>query len=128
MTDEIYDSITEHLFKGSEDWDYKKDSYFFDIGWNDLMPLIVNKTILKDSKSVYYAPTAMEILNFLSSHISRFTCHGRVHIEDGVPQVILEGLCCRDFIEKDKEDFLRFTITSSIVRSIETPPILYNRW
>lgn len=128
MFDDTYDLLTKHLFNGFDRWWKNPVSYFSDVKWNDLMQLEVSKVLDGNYKSKYYAPTINEILNFMQEHISKFTCHGKVVIKDGKIEIIIEGFYCTEFIEKDKKDFIDFCIDSDILRVIETPPILYNRW
>lgn len=123
-----YDLITKNLFDGYDSWKKDAISYFSDVTYWNLVPLVAAKVIDEDSKSKYYSPTVKEILEFLEKHISKFTCHGRVDNTGRYPKIIIEGLYCTEFIEKDRQDFLSFCVDSEILRDIENPSILYNRW
>ena len=90
--------------------------------------LVTKKIIDKNYKVQYYAPTVAQIINFMENHISQFTLHGRVIIEEGIPNIIIEGFYCTKFIDTDKQDFIKFCSTSNILRCIDSPQVLYNRW
>lgn len=128
MRNDAYNTISNCLFNGNDNWQYQETSYFCDVTWNDLLPLMTQKIISEDSRSKYYAPTFSEIMEFLSNHVSEFTCHGVVNTTGNKIEIKIEGLYSANFIEKDREDFLKFAATSDILRSIENPFILYNRW
>lgn len=126
MTDLVYDNISKRLFHGC-DWANEEFAHFCDVYGYEITQLVFDEILDPRDRSFYYTPTYGEMIEFLNDHPS-ISCHGYVKVDDGEPKIVIEGFYTTSFTENDREEFLRFTVFSDVVRDSIFPTILYNKW
>ena len=126
MTDNLVDLISNSLFNKCDKWIEEDVAYFSDVTGESITPLVFEGILDPRRKcSSCFCPNISDILEFLNNH-TNFTCHGCVTIDDGCVYIKVQGLYCSDFSDKDKEDFITFSMTSDVQRI--TQAFLYCRW
>lgn len=126
MKDLIINEITDMLYFGDDSWFNLEKSNFQDVGSSNIDRLIFFD-ILDPNKKISlsdYCPTVVELAQFLREH-PNFSCYGRVFLHDDC-HIVIDGIYCAKFNDRDKLDFELFSMMANIVR--ENDLFLYCRW